>query len=967
MTSYGVTPSVSANGTTAGIVWAIVNNSGPAVLYAYDATNLQTELYNSTQAPNNRDQTGDAVKFTVPSIVNGKVYVGTATELDVFGLLPASTLMSIAVAPANSSIAAGTVQQFTAMGTYSDSSTQNLTSTVTWSSTNSSVATISSAGLATGVGAGSTTIAATSGSIGGSTTLTVRPPATLVSISVTPANSSIGTGAEQQFTAAGTYSDSSTQNLTSGVTWSSTNSSVATISSAGLATGVGAGSTTITATSGSISGSTTLTVTTLPSGLVGHWTFDDGSGTTAVDSSGNGYNATLVNGVSWVTGKVGDAISANGTNQYASIPAINLSGTSAVTVAMWVNRTYSTVGSHTLFENSTNFNSSTTGFGVYPDDNTCNGIMIGVHGNVGYSINCYTQPSSGVWHHLAVVFDKTQTGSKETALYIDGVLQTPTQNEYTSDNTNAFGSNPTYLFSRGGKAEFNAGEMDELQIYNRALAASEIQGIYNLENGSATLVSIAVTPANSSITQGGGEQFTAAGTYSDSSTQNLTSGVTWSSTNSSVATISSAGLATGVGAGSTTITATSGSVSGSTTLTVTARTLMSISVMPANSSIAAGTVQQFTAMGTYSDSSTQNLTSTVTWSSTNSSVATISSAGLATGVGAGSTTIAATSGSIGGSTTLTVRPPATLVSISVTPANSSIGTGAEQQFTAAGTYSDSSTQNLTSGVTWSSTNSSVATISSAGLATGVGAGSTTITATSGSISGSTTLTVTTLPSGLVGHWTFDDGSGTTAVDSSGNGYNATLVNGVSWVTGKVGDAISANGTNQYASIPAINLSGTSAVTVAMWVNRTYSTVGSHTLFENSTNFNSSTTGFGVYPDDNTCNGIMIGVHGNVGYSINCYTQPSSGVWHHLAVVFDKTQTGSKETALYIDGVLQTPTQNEYTSDNTNAFGSNPTYLFSRGGKAEFNAGEMDELQIYNRALAASEIQGIYNLENGAQR
>ncbi|MGD0792507.1 MAG: hypothetical protein ABR920_12125, partial [Terriglobales bacterium] len=57
---------------------------------------------------------------------------------------------------------------------------------------------------------------------------------------------------------------------------------------------------------------------------VGWWRFDDGTGTTAADSSGNGYNATLVNGVSWVTGKIGDAVSANGVNQYVSIPAVNV-------------------------------------------------------------------------------------------------------------------------------------------------------------------------------------------------------------------------------------------------------------------------------------------------------------------------------------------------------------------------------------------------------------------------------------------------------------------------------------------------------------------------------------------------------------------------------------------------------------------------------------------------------------------
>ncbi|MGH9895842.1 MAG: DUF4082 domain-containing protein, partial [bacterium] len=88
---------------------------------------------------------------------------------------------------------------------------------------------------------------------------------TLASIAVTPANPTIQTSATQQFTATGTYSDSSTQNITTQVTWDSSNTAVATINSAGLATaGTGAGSTTISATSGAVSGNTTLTVHTAP-------------------------------------------------------------------------------------------------------------------------------------------------------------------------------------------------------------------------------------------------------------------------------------------------------------------------------------------------------------------------------------------------------------------------------------------------------------------------------------------------------------------------------------------------------------------------------------------------------------------------------------------------------------------------------------------------------------------------------
>jgi IPT/TIG domain/Chitobiase/beta-hexosaminidase C-terminal domain len=89
--ALGTTPAISSNGTANGILWAIrqAPNNNSAILFAFDATNVAHEFYDTTQAqsPPNRDLPGDWVKFTVPVVTNGKVYVGTATELDVYGLL----------------------------------------------------------------------------------------------------------------------------------------------------------------------------------------------------------------------------------------------------------------------------------------------------------------------------------------------------------------------------------------------------------------------------------------------------------------------------------------------------------------------------------------------------------------------------------------------------------------------------------------------------------------------------------------------------------------------------------------------------------------------------------------------------------------------------------------------------------------------------------------------------------------
>jgi hypothetical protein len=97
----GTTPSISANGTSNGIVWA-VENQGTAILHAYDANNVATELYNSNQAAGGRDHFGGGNKFIVPTIANGKVYVGTTSGVGVFGLLAGNPTPAISISNTHS-------------------------------------------------------------------------------------------------------------------------------------------------------------------------------------------------------------------------------------------------------------------------------------------------------------------------------------------------------------------------------------------------------------------------------------------------------------------------------------------------------------------------------------------------------------------------------------------------------------------------------------------------------------------------------------------------------------------------------------------------------------------------------------------------------------------------------------------------------------------------------------------------
>jgi Bacterial Ig-like domain (group 2) len=304
--------------------------------------------------------------------------------------------------------------------------------------------------------------------------------------------------------------------------------------------------------------------------------------------------------------------------------------------------------------------------------------------------------------------------------------------------------------------------------------ATGVVGYTNLTVTPAVMVSIAITPAASSQALGYEQQFTAVATFSDNSTQDVTATVTWQSTATAVAIISNAtgsnGLATSTGVGSTTISATDpgSGIARTTSFTITPAVLVSVTVSPTPTTVSLGFGRQFAASGLFSDNSTQDLTDVVTWSSSTTAVATVSNAagshGLASSAGVGSTTITAIDPATGidGAASLQVTE-AVLVSLVVTPANLSLAPGFTQQFLATGIYSDSTSQNLTNQVTWSSS-TAAATISntpgSVGLATGVSGGTTSIVATH-TLTGTTGSTTLVVGSGIVHRQT------TTATSGSG--------------------------------------------------------------------------------------------------------------------------------------------------------------------------------------------------------
>jgi uncharacterized protein YjdB len=575
-----------------------------------------------------------------------------------------ATLASIAV-NGGSSLAAGSTEQLTAQGTYSDSTTGSLTTQATWQSSDATVATVSNAGLLTALKAGTVTITATMGSVSGTASVVVNA-ASVSSITISPALFSIASGQNQQLTAQAVYPDGTSQDVTSQATWSSSATNVATVSGTGLVSGVSAGTSTITATLGSVSRTAVATVTTaqLNSIIVTPSTASIATGQTqAFAANGifsDGSSTDITNSVIWTSSAI----------NFATIDPTGLAtGVSAGTAT--VTATSGTVsGTASLTVTAAVLNS----IDIAPDDQY---IPIGGQ------------------------FPLVLTGS-----YSDNTTQTLTNAVWSSSDPTIASVDPV----SGVVTGVSDSNGNPVTITATADGMSNTTSVYIT---AAVAESLTLTPTTSSIASGTTQQYSVDAIYSDGSIQPLTAGLSWASSSASTASISALGLATGIAAGQSTITVTYGSMSATATLTVTPATLTSIVVTPVTTVVGVKGNVQFTATGVFTDNSTQDLSSQAAWSSSVASVALISNTGLATGLSAGATTITANYGGLSGSATLNVST-ATLISITVTPANPIVPPHSKIQMTATGNFSDGSHLVL-SGVSWRTSSAKYAMVSGSGV------------------------------------------------------------------------------------------------------------------------------------------------------------------------------------------------------------------------------------------------------------
>ncbi|MFN7133743.1 MAG: Ig-like domain-containing protein, partial [Myxococcales bacterium] len=263
----------------------------------------------------------------------------------------------------------------------------------------------------------------------------------------------------------------------------------------------------------------------------------------------------------------------------------------------------------------------------------------------------------------------------------------------------------------------------------------------------AELRTIEVSPVDRSLPKGLSARYTAVGIYSDQTSRDISADVTWSSSAPTIASIDDGaekGTVTALAVGTTEITATRGAVSGKATLTVAAAKLQQIQLTPPAPSLAKGTTLELVATGVYSDRSTHDITSDVTWASSDASIVSVDGGELL-GVDEGSATVSAEHEGVRGEVVVSVTA-AELTALQITPAAPSLPIGTTLELKATGVYSDSSTQDLTDQVSWTSSSTALATVGNTagqkGRLTGVAKGTATITAKQGAVEAQVQATIT---------------------------------------------------------------------------------------------------------------------------------------------------------------------------------------------------------------------------------
>ncbi len=616
-----------------------------------------------------------------------------------------------------------------------------------------------------------------------------------------------------------------------------------------------------------VSNAATVSITVTPS-IFAHWPFDEGTGTTAADVSGNGYNGTLSNGAAWTTGKLANAVSLDGVNDYVDVGMIDVAG-NAISLAGWCNSSHLAITTYhdgRIISKATG-TAETDHYWMVSTIKSGSKSRLRFRLKAGGSTTTLIASSGDLtenqWFHAAAVYDGVTM-----KLYLDGALvgtRSKAGSIAVGGNVPVWiGGNPTDPSVRPWQ-----GAIDDVRIYDRALTAGEIMGL----TGNAPPVAV-----DDALTT---DEDVMAGIVlqgSDADGDPLSFSILSNPKNGTLSgvppTVAYSPDPDYYGGDAFTFQVDDGK-GGTDTGTIT------VTVNPVNDA----PVAQDQSVGASVDTALAIIL-------------------VATDVDGDSLTYSI--GTAPASGTLSGTPP----QVTYTPNTGFMG---QDAFT--------------------------------------------FTASDGSgVSNEATVSITVM-SAIFAHWPFDEGTGTTAADVSGNGYNGTLTNGADWTTGKLANAVSLDGVNDYVDVGMIDVAG-SAMTLAGWINSSDLAVSPY----NDGRIISKATGtaeakhFWMMSTIKSSSKTRLRFRLKAGGSTTTLIASSGNLtenqWFHAAAVYDGVTM-----KLYLDGAtvgIRSKAGSIATDGSVPVWiGGNPTDPSVRPWQ-----GAIDDVRIYDRALSAAEVAAL---------